>query len=140
MRHKRLATVAATAIALLGATSASGQAAAPIPTQVLVGLSGGTNAPNSFVISVTGPLMSPVAKCRAGRTVKLFFRTGGARRLVDVDVSSSHGQWGVLGRSSTAPQAYIVAVTRAHVKVHGRPRTCGADRVVTPVNVVQPRV
>ena len=139
MRHKRLASVAVSAIALLGAASASGQAAAPIPTQVLIGLSGGTNAPNQFVISVSGPLMSPIAKCRAGRTVKLFFRSGGTRRLVDVDVSSRHGQWGVLGRSSSAPQAYVVEVTKARVKVHGRPRTCGADRVVTPVNVVQPR-
>ncbi len=139
MGHKRFASVAVSAIALLGAAGASGRAAAPIPTQVLVGISGGTNGPNQFVLSVTGPLMSPVAKCRAGRTVKLFFRSGGARKLVDVDISSRRGQWGVLGRSASAPQAYIVQVTRAHVKVHGRPRICGADRVVTPVNVVQPR-
>ncbi len=138
MRHKRLATVAVSAIALLGAAGAAGHAPAAIPTQVLVAFSGGTNGPNQFVISVSGPLMSPVAKCRAGRTVKLFFRTGGATKLVDVDISSRHGQWGVLGRSSSAPQAYIVAVTKAQVRVHGRPRTCGADRVVKPVSVVQP--
>ena len=142
MRHASLVTVGVGAIALLGAAGAAGHGSVSIPTQVQIAFNGGTNAPNQFVMSAAGPLRSPIAKCRAGRTVKLFFRTnGGARRLVDVDVSSRSGEWGVAGKSFPAPKAFIVRVTRAQVRVHQRPRTCGADQVVVPVNVVvQPRM
>ena len=137
MRRVCLACVGVGAIALLGVASAAGHRPAAIPTQVLIGFHGGTNGPNQFVMSASGPLNSPVAKCSAGRTVKLFFKTaGGARKLVDVDISSQSGEWGVAGRSSFEPQAFIVAVTRAQVKVHHHLRTCGADRVVTPLSLI----
>jgi hypothetical protein len=141
MRHRCLVSVAVGVISLLGATVAAGRGPASIPTQVVIAFQGATNGPNQFVLSASGPLISPVAKCEAGRTVKLFFRTaGGAKRLVDTDISSRHGQWGVIGRFPAAPQALIVAAARVRVEVHGRARTCAADRVVRPVSVVQPRM
>ncbi len=141
MRHAGLASVGVAAVALLGAAGAAGRGPAPIPTKVLSDFHGSTNGPNEFVLSASGPLQSRVAKCEAGRTVKLFFRTaGGARRLVDVDRSSRSGEWGVFGRASFMPTAFIVEVTRAHVQFHHRRRTCGANRLVVPVQtILQPR-
>ena len=139
MRHARLASLGVAAMALLGAAGAAGSGPAPIPTKVLSDFHGSINGPNEFVTSASGPLQSRVAKCEAGRTVKLFFKTaGGARRLVDVDKSSRSGEWGVAGRASFVPTAFIVEVTRAHIQLHHRRRTCGANRLVVPVQIVLP--
>ena len=132
MRYRFLAAVCVAALSLLGG-SAIGHGLPIIPTHVLSGFTAATNGPNEFVMSSSGPLQSRVAKCEAGRTVKLYFKKGDVRTLADVDTSSRNGQWGVAGRSTSEPDAFIVQVTRKQITFHHRERVCGADRIVRPL-------
>ena len=81
-------------------------------------------------MSSTGPLSSSKSKCESSRTVKLYFESDGTRTLADVDTSSRNGQWGVAGKASSSPDAFIVKVTRKRITVRHHARVCGSDRVV----------
>jgi hypothetical protein len=130
MRYTSLAAASVGAMLLL-AGSAAGRGAPVIPTQLQIGVPLAiTSGPNEFVLSATGPLLSPRAKCQASRTVKLLFEKGGERTLVDVDTSSRSGQWGVSGRAGSQPDAFVLKVTRKRAKIRRQARICGADRVI----------
>ncbi len=139
IRIRHLGLAAAIAVGALSLGTAAAHRPPTISTKLLIGLPTAiTSAPNEFDLSASGPLNSSKSKCVASRTVKLFFRSGHTKTLVDVDKTSRNGQWGVSGRARFQPDAFVVKATPKRVEVHHHARICGADRVVRKVTVVQP--
>jgi hypothetical protein len=139
IRIRYMGLAAAIAMGALSLGTAVAHRPPAISTKLQIGLPTAiTNAPNEFDLSASGPLSSSKSKCVASRTVKLFFKSGHAKTLVDVDTTSRNGQWGVSGRARSHPDAFVVKVTPKRVEVHHHARICEADQVLRKVTVVQP--
>jgi hypothetical protein len=101
--------VVAVAVLVLGAGTAS--AAKSYPTTVNFRDSDGTASD----VLITGDLRTNV-RCRGGRTVKMFKRTGSSFKLLDVDRTSRNGAWAVRGDLTGLPDVKIKATKSTRKK------------------------
>jgi hypothetical protein len=101
---------------------------------LLEGTSQGTG-PNGFTFDIAGYITSPKLQCVSGRTVKLFFVSGGTKTLIDVGTTSRNGGWDLRGSSPTKPDSYIVKFSKkvlANTALHHH--VCGAAELMgTPL-------
>jgi hypothetical protein len=73
-----------------------------------------------------GTVGSAKAKCKAGRTVKLFMKTSAGRQLIGTDVTDANGRWRV--DASLTEGDYHAVVTRKTISGPGHRHTCKKDR------------
>ena len=90
-----------------------------------------------YVTSAPGPgaktgfygYLDTSKKCRANRTVKLFFQYPTGFKLIDTDKSSLAGNWGVSGDTTGAGLGKVVA-TRRVFGPRGHRHVCQRDSFI----------
>jgi hypothetical protein len=113
-----LALLAATVICLSQAAVGRARVSAQtkvFPTTITTSLVKITPISGGFLTEVAGVLTSPRAKCRSGRTVKLYLTTGSTTTLKDVDLSSMRGEFGVRGTTTSQPDGFTIKVLRKRI-------------------------
>lgn len=83
--------------------------------------------PGSYGVETWGEIEGNEDACHPGRTLKLFFRFGDTRTLVDVTKSSRQGVWALRGFADSTPDEYVIRVTRERLRAApGHRHICGS--------------
>jgi hypothetical protein len=137
MRFKALVVFGSGAALLLGATALGQGSGKCSPahclegTHVLVKHTAVGDNPDGFALFASGRLKANNRACLHRRTVTLYFKwRGHPKRVRDVDTTSRHSAWAVMGRSNSKPREAFVKVSKKIIyRHHRRAFACANDAV-----------
>ena len=122
---RRTCLAAGIAIGVLAVSLGTASGTTTYSTAIEPDYNDGPGPPVSFI----GHLTSPKAKCLPGRTVKMLTHyPNGTTKVLDTDVTSKNGFWGLRGDFTGADQGHI-KVTRRTIRIHHHRRICAADKI-----------